>query len=136
MLDSLNLASIILQSDSGGGSIFATLTMACCASVGVILILAGIWMTFEKAGQAGWKCIIPIYNMYIICKIVGRPGWWVILLFIPLVDIIIYLILGIDMAKSFGKGALYGIVLLAILPFIGFLILGWGGAEYQGPAAA
>src|ERR1035438_401221 len=47
-----------------------------------ILTIIGMWKVFVKAGQPGWASIIPIYNAYIICKIVGKPGWWVILLFI------------------------------------------------------
>jgi hypothetical protein len=54
---------------------------------------------------------------------------------IPLVNLIIWIILCIDVAKSFGKGTGFGIGLL-LLPFIFFLILGFGSAQYQGPAAA
>ena len=83
----------------------------------------------------GWAAIIPIYNIYIILKIVGRPGWWLILFFIPIVDIVILLLVSIDLAKSFGKSAAWGIILLFFLNVIGYLILGWGSDQYQGPAA-
>ena len=102
----------------------------------VILMIAAMWKVFTKAGQPGWGCLIPIYNLYIMCKIAGRPGWWVILMFIPLVNLIIIIILVIDIAKSFGKGVGFGIGLL-LLPFIFYPILGFGSAQYQGrPAAA
>ncbi|MBC7770934.1 MAG: signal peptidase I, partial [Pyrinomonadaceae bacterium] len=71
----------------------------------IVLVIVGFWKVFEKAGYPGWAAIVPIYNLYIMCKIAGRPGWWVILMFIPIVSIIIYLLLSIDIAKSFGKGA-------------------------------
>ncbi|MGC2626644.1 MAG: DUF5684 domain-containing protein, partial [Candidatus Udaeobacter sp.] len=93
-----------------------------------ILILAAWWKIFTKAGQPGWACIIPIYNLYIWCKIVGRPWWWLLLMLIPFVNFIIAIILLIDLAKSFGKGVGFGIGLL-LLPFIFFTILGFGSAQ-------
>ena len=99
-----------------------------------ILMIAACWKIFTKAGQPGWASIIPIYNWYIICKIVGRPGWWVILLLIPLVNFIVGIILCIDLAKSFGKGVGFGIGLV-LLGVIFFPILGFGSAQYQGPTA-
>ena len=99
-----------------------------------ILMVAACWKIFSKADQPGWAAIIPIYNWYILCKIVGRPGWWVILLFIPFVNFIIGIILCIDLAKSFGKGVGFGIGLI-LLGIIFFPILGFGSAQYQGPAA-
>ena len=100
----------------------------------VILMIAAIWKMFSKAGQPGWAAIIPIYNIYVMCKIAGRPGWWVLLMFIPLVNFIIIIILCIDLAKSFGKGAGFGIGLL-LLPFIFYPVLGFGSAQYQGASA-
>jgi uncharacterized membrane protein YhaH (DUF805 family) len=99
-----------------------------------ILILAAWWNIFTKAGQPGWACIIPIYNLYVWCKIVGRPWWWILLMLIPFVNFIIAIILLIDLAKSFGKGVGFGIGLL-LLSVIFFPILGFGSAQYQGPTA-
>src|SRR5881396_3548616 len=99
-----------------------------------LLLIVAMWKVFTKAGQPGWASIIPIYNLYIWCKIVGRPGWWIILLLIPFVNIIVGIVLCIDMAKSFGKGAGFGIG-LALLGIIFWPILGFGSAQYQGPAA-
>ena len=100
-----------------------------------ILMIAAWWKIFSKAGQPGWAAIIPIYNWIVWCKIVGRPWWWILLLLIPFVNFIILIILIIDLAKSFGKGAGFGIGLL-LLPFIFFLILGFGSAQYHGPSAS
>ena len=99
-----------------------------------LLVIVAMWKVFTKAGQPGWASIIPIYNVYIWCKIVGRPGWWVILMLIPFVNFIILIILSIDMAKSFGKGVGFGLGLV-FLGIIFFPILGFGSAQYQGPAA-
>jgi uncharacterized membrane protein YhaH (DUF805 family) len=99
-----------------------------------ILMIAACWKIFTKAGKPGWAAIIPIYNWYILCKIVGRPGWWIILLLIPFINFIIGIILCVDLAKSFGKGVGFGIGLI-LLGIIFFPILGFGSAQYQGPAA-
>jgi uncharacterized protein DUF5684 len=100
-----------------------------------LLVIVAMWKVFTKAGRPGWAAIIPIYNMYVWCKIVGRPGWWVILMLIPLVNIIVGIIVCIDMAKSFGKGAGFGIG-IALLGIIFLPILGFGSAQYQGPSAS
>ena len=100
-----------------------------------ILMIAAFWKIFAKAGQPGWACIIPIYNLYVWCKIVGRPWWWILLMLIPFVNFIVAIILCIDMAKSFGKGAGFGIG-LALLGIIFWPILGFSSAQYQGAAAA
>lgn len=101
----------------------------------LILVIVGFWKTFEKAGQPGWAAIIPVYNAYIMCKIVGRPGWWVILLLIPYINFIFFIIVMLDMAKSFGKGVGFAVGLI-LLNAIFMPILGFGSAEYEGPSAA
>ena len=77
--------------------------------------------------------LIPIYNAYILLKIAGRPGWWLILYFIPLVNFVIAIIVAIDIARAFGQGAVFGFFLLFLLCGIGYLILGFGDYRYQGP---
>ena len=69
-------------------------------------------------------------------KIVGRPGWWLLLYFIPVVNVLIAVIVSIDMAKSFGQSPLFGVFLLFLLCGVGYLILGFGSARYIGPGAA
>jgi|ERR1043166_7006143 hypothetical protein len=104
-----------------------------CEAIFVILMIAAMWKIFVKAGEPGWASIIPIYNWIVWCKIVGRPLWWVVLLFICFP--IFFIILCIDLAKSFGKGVGFAIGLI-LLSFIFFPILGFGSATYQGPSAA
>ena len=98
----------------------------------VIFEIAAIWIVFTKAGKPGWASIIPIYNGIVILEIAGRPLWWFLLYFIPLVNIIIAIIVMIDFAKSFGKGLGFGLGLI-FLPIIFFPALAWGDAEYLGP---
>jgi len=96
----------------------------------IILQIAAWWKMFEKAGQPGWAAIIPIYNMYVLCKVAGKPGWWVILLLIPLVNIIAIFLVSLGVARNFGKGALFAVGLF-FLGFIFYPILGFGSAQYQ-----
>ena len=99
-----------------------------------VLIIAGIWKVFVKAGEPGWACIIPIYNIIVLLRIVDKPLWWIILFFIPCVGVIFTFIVMIALAEAFGKGVLFGIG-LALLGFIFFPILGFGDAEYGGRGA-
>ena len=123
-----------LQSNSGAG-LFGGGTMLFVLLLAIVVI-AGFWKVFEKAGQPGWAALIPIYNAYVMLKVVGRPGWWLLLFLIPVVNFVIGMIVAIDMAKSFGQSAAFGVVLLFFLSFIGYLILGFGSARYLGPAAS
>ena len=99
-----------------------------------VLIIVAMWKVFTKAGQPGWASIIPIYNLYVLCKIAGRPGWWLLLILIPFVNVIVLIILCIDVSKSFGSGVGFGLG-MAFLGFIFWPILGFGSAHYQGPSA-
>jgi hypothetical protein len=96
-----------------------------------ILIIAGQWIVFQKAGQAGWKSLIPFYNMYVLMEISGKPGWWMFLLFVPLVGIVIYLFAMLSLAKKFRRSELFGVGLV-FLPMIFFPVLAFGGSEYEG----
>jgi hypothetical protein len=96
----------------------------------IILQIAAWWKMFEKAGQPGWAAIIPIYNMYVLCKVAGKPGWWVILLLIPLINIVVLFLVSLGVARNFGNGALFAIGLF-FLGFIFYPILGFGSAQYQ-----
>ncbi len=98
-----------------------------------VLVVIAQWKIFTKAGEAGWKSIIPFYNMYITFRIAGRNGWWFLALFVPLVNIFVLLMLGIDLAKHFGKSTAFGVVALWLFSVIGYLIVGFGDAEYVGP---
>lgn len=96
----------------------------------VIAMLAGMWKMYEKAGQPGWGCIIPIYNLYLLTQIAQKPWWWLIMFFIPIVNIVFAVMLYNEIAKKFGQGIGFTIGLL-ILPFIFFPMLGFGDYTYQ-----
>jgi hypothetical protein len=98
----------------------------------VIFLIAAMWKVFEKAGQPGWAAIIPIYNIYIMTKIAGKPGIWTLWCCIPIVNYVFIIWLYNMISKSFGKteGFTAGLVLLGI---IFWPILGFGPAKYLGP---
>ena len=97
----------------------------------IVVCIAGSWKVYAKAGQPGWAAIIPIYNIYIMTKIVGRPWWWMLLFLVPVVSLVIAIIMMIDLAKAFGKGTGFGIGLV-LLGAIFMCILGFGDATYKG----
>jgi hypothetical protein len=100
----------------------------------IVVLIVALWKLFVKAGQPGWASLIPIYNTYVLLKIVGRPAWWLLLFFIPYLNIIPTIIVSIDLAKSFGKSTLFGVVGLVIFSLVGYIMLAFGDAKYQGPS--
>ena len=100
----------------------------------MIFMIASAWKIFTKAGKPGWAVLIPIYNFIVLIEIVGKPTWWVILLFVPFVNYVILIWIINLLSKSFGKDVGFTLGLI----FLGFIfvpVLGFGKAEYQGPAA-
>jgi hypothetical protein len=129
----LNLVAMQNSGGSGGG-IGGVIAMIIWLAI-IIGFIAGLWKVFVKAGQPGWAAIIPIFNLYIMLKITGRPVWWLVLFIIPIVSLVVAIITAVDLAKAFGKGTGFGIG-LAFLGFIFIPILGFGDAQYRGPVAA
>ena len=100
----------------------------------LVLIIAALWRIFTKAGQPGWAALIPFYNLYVLLQVAGKPGWWLILMLIPLVNLVILIITLSALATKFGKGVGFTIGLI-LLPIVFYPILGFGGAKYQGAPA-
>ncbi len=120
--------SAVLLASSGAG-LFIIVYVAV-----VVFEIAALWQVFVKGGRPGWAAIIPFYNYYVLLKIVGRPGWWLILYFIPIVNLIVWIIVAIDLAKSFARSTAFAVGLI-FLAFIFIPILGFGPASYLEPAA-
>ena len=119
------------QVNTGGGLLMSLIYLAL-----IVVSIAAMWKLFEKAGEAGWKSIIPIYNAYILFKLAGRNGWGILLMLIPIVNIVIWIMVAIDLAKHFGKSTAFGVLGLVLFPFVGYLMLGFGEAKYVGPKHA
>lgn len=107
-----------------------------------VVELVGMWKMFTKAGEAGWKCLIPIYNLVILFKIAGLSPWLILcylLSIIPFVGWIVMLglqiYLAVNLSKSFGKGNGFAAGLFFLQPIF-ICILGFGNAEYQNAPVA
>jgi hypothetical protein len=131
------MSAVMLGTNGGVDGILVIIYIAVIA-----FEIAALWKVFVKAGQPGWVAIIPIYNLYILLKVIGRPGWWILLFLlaiIPFVGWIAVLVLGIiiaiDLAKSFAKSSGFAVGLF-LLNFIFVPILGFGESQYVGPAAS
>ena len=127
----LTMLTILAQSEeaaAGGG--FSSIIGLLVA----VLVIAGMWKVFTKAGKPGWAAIIPIYNTIVLLQIAGKPIWWIVLLFIPIVNIIIAVLVMIGVAKSFGKGTGFALGLLFLSPIF-IPILGFSDAQYVGAPA-
>jgi hypothetical protein len=90
---------------------------------------------FTKAGKPGWAAFVPIYNIIVLLEIIGKPVWWIVLFFIPIVSFVMWIISSIALAERFGKGAGFGIG-VALLWFVFLYILAFGDSEYSPPAPA
>lgn len=106
-----------------------------------VISVVALWKVFEKAGEKGWKALIPFYNYWVLCEIAGRPGWWALSIFasiIPYVGwiaaFVVYIIVALDIGKAFKKSTAFSVVALIIFSFIGLLILGFGKDKYHKPA--
>ena len=97
----------------------------------IVFMLVTMWKVYVKAGKPGWASLIPFYNILVMLEIVGKPWWYLLLMFIPVVNIVISIMVTLDTAKVFGKGSGFGVGLI-FLPFIFYPILAFGDAKYQG----
>jgi len=129
---SYDVSAPTVSAGLAAGALFVFLIWMLFALVIALVAIVALWKIFVKAGQPGWAAIIPIYNMYIMLKVIGRPGWWIILFFIPFVNFIITIVMALDLGKAFGKDAGFSIVLLWLFSIVGYLMLGFGKAEYKG----
>src|SRR5262245_54425946 len=76
----------------------------------LVATLVGMMKVFEKAGRPGWEGLIPIYNLFVlIVEILGKEWWWILLCLIPCVQWVIFVILGIELAKRFGQDPIFGV---------------------------
>lgn len=90
------------------------------------------WKIFEKAGEKGWKSLIPFYSTYILWKIAWGSGWMFLTTLIPFVGFVFGIICNVKLAQAFGKGIGFAIGLI-FLPVIFEPILAFGDSQYLGP---
>ena len=76
----------------------------------------GTWKLYEFAGRKRWEAFIPVYNAIVLMKIINRPTWWTFLLFIPIINLILFPVVWVETLRSFGKNSLID-TLLGIFTF-------------------
>ena len=101
----------------------------------IVFLIVTMWKIFTKAGKPGWASIIPIYNVFVMLDIAGKPAWWFILFLIPVVNFIVSILVIAGIAANFGKGGGF-VVGMILLPIVFYPILAFGSAQYSKPAVA
>ena len=79
-----------------------------------IVHFLGTWKLYKIAGFHSWQALIPVYNAYILMKIIRRPTWWVLLLFIPTINLIMFIVIWVETLRSFGWNSLKNNALVII----------------------
>ena len=96
----------------------------------------GLYFIYEKAGEKGWKAIVPFYGFWTRIEITGRPKKWMIYYFIPIVNLFIWYYTIYDLLKSFGRTRFRDHFIGAVAPFVYLTILGTSKDEkYLGKAS-
>ena len=98
-----------------------------------VLVLVAWWKVFVKAGKPGWGAIVPFYNTYCMFEITFGNGWLFLLLLVPCVNVVMQIIMYVKLAQAFGKSGGFAVGLI-FLPVIFIPMLGFGDAQYYGPA--
>lgn len=71
-----------------------------------IIHFLGTWKLYVKAGRKAWEAAIPVYNAIVLMKIIKRPSWWVVLLFIPIINLLMFPVVWVETIRSFGRNRL------------------------------
>jgi hypothetical protein len=117
------------------GSIFGGAVVGIFCLALLLVMIGSAWRVFTKAGQPGWAILVPIYNLVVLMRIIGKPGWWWLLMYIPIYGIWIAWKTVSLLAQSFGQSTGFALGMLFLGPIF-YPILGFGSARYSGPPAS
>ncbi len=155
MLDILGQVTYTTSTSSSDGATGAAIagillfSLLFGLAIWAVMVVA-LWKIFEKAGEDGWRALIPGYNVWVLFEVSGKPGWWglvpigaQVIGIIPILGwflagpiaiagIVLYVIAVLELAKRFNKSTTFAVVGLIIFSLIGQLILGFGDAKYTG----
>ncbi len=90
----------------------------------VIASFYGLSKLFVKAGLEAWKAYVPVYNFYVLAKLLDKPSWWCLIMIVPGVNIIMYGVYGFNVARAFNKPSNNDLLFASILPYIFFVKIG------------
>ena len=79
-----------------------------------VIHFLGTWKLYIAAGYKKWQAAIPIFNAIVLMKIIGRPKWWVILLFIPTINLILFGVMWVETIRCFGKNKMIDTILVLL----------------------
>lgn len=103
--------------------------------IAYLITRLGLYKIFEKVDIPAWKALIPIYSEVEWCKLVGRPAWHVILLFVPIVGFFVGAGMLIDLCKSFKRFSFWQHAAAVTFPFIYLPLMGMDKElSFLGPA--
>lgn len=119
----------LILANSDFGSLGAGMVILYLAIL--VLVIASWWVINQKAGKPGWAAIIPIYNVIVELQIAKMNPWLVLLMFVPIANVVVLIMMYINIARLFGKGVGYALGLI-FLSIIFLPMLAFGPAKYQG----
>ncbi|WP_196891496.1 signal peptidase I [Aureivirga marina] len=79
-----------------------------------VIHFLGTWKLYKKAGRKPWEALVPIYNAIVLMKIINRPWWWTFLLFVPIVNLLMFPVIWVETIRSFGKNSTLDTVLVIV----------------------
>ena len=82
----------------------------------------GTFRLYQKAGRKSWEALVPVYNAVVLMQIIRRPKWWVILLFVPIINLMMFPVIWVETLRSFGRNrsidTILGILTFGLYIFI------------------
>lgn len=101
------------------------LVVVICSIIAFIGYQVGLWVIFEKAGEKGWKSLIPVYRMWTWLQILSRPWWWMLLILFPFIGIFMIYLMIWKTIRLYGKTSYFPLILgtffyFIYLPYLGF----------------
>lgn len=91
----------------------------------IAISFIGLYKIFEKTGLAPWKALIPIYNFWLVGKLINRPKWWAFIMIVPGVNLIMYGVYGFHLARAFKKRTTNDLLLASFVPYLYLAYLGF-----------
>ena len=88
-----------------------------------------LWKVFAKAGRQSWEAFVPFYGLFVLNKIIEKPIWWFLLMFFPFINVFVYMLMLVELAKGFNKNKLWEQFVAVVFPFGYFPFLGFSNDE-------